>query len=67
MPLSESLIEMARLSPERSVRLLGFLDAADVSPDLFLGVRMLFTICLFDASSNLQSVDTEKKQIKYLI
>lgn len=40
MPLSSPLSEMAKVSTERGVRLLGFLDEGQVPVHLFMGVRM---------------------------
>ena len=40
LPLSNPLVEMAKVSTERGVRLLGFLDEGQVPVHLFMGVRV---------------------------
>ena len=37
VPISQPLAELGKLSPERGVSLMGFMDRGELSPDLFMG------------------------------
>ena len=43
VPMSQPLAELSKLSPERGMWLLGFIDRGEISPDLFMGAaKVLF-------------------------
>jgi len=43
LPMSGPVAELAKLSPDRGIRLVGFMDRAELSPELFMGAsKVLF-------------------------